>query len=366
MNKINLIHIKNFKSIVNILMNDISDFSIFAGANGVGKSNIFEAIEFFKTIVQFGAVTAIKKYGGYDNIHSRKMRKENARKFLFEIDIDIDRNYHYKLEVFSLDEDPYLKEIFKIDGKIVAKRDKDDISLSNTPLDINFLKEQTVLNLISKESKVFLDFIKATKRYTIDPNLAREPDDFTSEIILEKDASNITTVLSNIEKNNSEDVEEIIETMQLLIPNLEKISIRKEKLINKMVSTFKEHGSKSTFPARLVSDGTIYALSILAIIYSNNNGIIMIEEPERGLHPKAISELVEFFRQKSEQYPIFINTHNEAIIKKAKPNELFIISKEDGQTKLFNILQKFPKLDYKIMDLNEMWLSNVFGKGLPW
>ncbi len=366
MNKINLIQIKNFKSIVNITMRDISNFTVFAGANGVGKSNIFEAIEFFKTIVEFGAVTAIKKYGGYDNIHSRKNRKENARRFFFEIDIDMDRNYHYKLDIFSLDNEPYLKEVFKIDGKILAKRDKETIEISNNPLDINFSKDQTVLNLISKESKYFLDFIKATRRYTIDPNLAREPDDFTSDIVLEKDASNITTVLSNIQKNNSDDVDEIIETMQLLIPNLENISIRKEKLINKMVSTFKESGSKSSFPARLVSDGTIYALSILAIIYSNNNGIIMIEEPERGLHPKAISELVEFFREKSEQYPIFINTHNEAIIKKAKPNELFIISKESGQTKLFNILQKFPNFDYKIMDLNEMWLSNIFGKGLPW
>lgn len=366
MNKINLIHIKNFKSIVNISMKDVSHFSIFAGANGVGKSNIFEAIEFFKTIVQFDAINAIKKYGGYDNIHSRKMRKENARKFFFEIDVDLDKNYHYKLEVFSLDKEPYLKEVFRVDGKVIAKKDKENIEIENLKLDINFAKEQTVLNLVSKDSKEFLDFVKSTKRYTIDPTQAREPDDFTSDIVLEKDASNIATVLANIQKNSSDDVDEIIETMQLLIPSLENISIKKEKLINKMVSTFKESGSKSTFPARLVSDGTIYALSILAIIYSNKNGIIMIEEPERGLHPKAISELVEFFREKSEQFPIFINTHNEAIIKKAKPDELFIISKEEGKTKLFNVLQQFPKLDYTQMDLNEMWLCNVFGKGLPW
>jgi len=366
MYKINLINIKNFKSIVNISMQNISNFSIFAGANGAGKSNIFEAIEFFKTIVEFGAVAAIKRYGGYDNIHSRKNRKENARKFLFEIDIDMGRNYHYKLEVFALDSEPYLKEIFKIDGKVVAKRDKENIKISSNQLEINFAKDQTVLNLVAKESKEFVSFVKATKRYTIDPNLAREPDDFTSETVLDRDASNITTVLSNIQKNISTDVEEIVETMQLLIPSLENIAIQKEKLINKMVSTFKESGSKSVFPARLVSDGTIYALSILAIIYSNNNGIIMIEEPERGLHPKAISELVEFFREKSEIYPIFINTHNEAIIKKSLPLELFIVSKEDGKTKLFNILQEFPNLDYSQMDLNEMWLCNVFGKGLPW
>ena len=92
----------------------------------------------------------------------------------------------------------------------------------------------------------------------------------------------------------------------------------------------------------------------------------MIEEPERGLHPKAISELVEFFREKADNFPIFINTHNEAIIKKAKPDELFIVSKQDGQTELFNVQQKFPKYNYDKMDLNEMWLCNMFGSGLPW
>ena len=48
--KINKIHIKNFKSITTIKLDNISSFSIFAGANGVGKSNIFEAIEFFKKV----------------------------------------------------------------------------------------------------------------------------------------------------------------------------------------------------------------------------------------------------------------------------------------------------------------------------
>lgn len=364
--KINKIHIKNFKSITSIKLENISSFSIFAGANGVGKSNIFEAIEFFKTIILLDANAAVKRYGGYDNIHSRKMINTNARKFLFEIEIEMKEKYNFKLEVNDLDKEPYLKETFTINSKVIAKRDKDTVSIHGKPLDLSVSKEQTVLNLVANESGDFLNFIKSIQRYTIDPKLAREPDDFTSDIILDRYASNITTVLANLEKSSSDDVLEIVETMQLLVPNLENIKIKKEKLINKMVSVFKEKGSRNTFPARLVSDGTIYALSILAIIYSNKNGIIMIEEPERGLHPKAISELVEFFREKSDYFPIFINTHNEAILKKAAPEELFIVNKKDGKTNLFNVRQKFPQYDYKKLDLNEMWLCNMFGSGLPW
>jgi len=360
------IKIRNFKSIVELELKDVSNFSIFAGSNGVGKSNIFEAIEFSKSIIELGANGAVKKYGGYDNIHSRKMRKENARKFLFEIDIVISNHYKFRLEVNDLDGDASLKETFTINDEMIAKRDGESVTIHGQKLELSVSKEQTVLNLISKESSEFLQFIKSIQRYTIDPNLAREPDDITSDSVLDKFASNITTVLANIESKDSNSVSEIIETMQLLVPNLENIKTQKEKLINKMVATFKEEGSRDSFPARLVSDGTIYALSILAIIYSNKNGIIMIEEPERGLHPKAIGELVEFFREKSINYPIFINTHSEAIIKKALPSEVFIVSKNEGKTELFNVKQKFPDYDYTTMDINEMWLSNMFGGGLPW
>lgn len=364
--KIQRIKIKNFKSIVEIELNDISNFSIFAGSNGAGKSNIFESIEFFKSIIELGINSAIKKYGGYDSIHSRKMRKENARKFLFEIDLQQSKTYKFKLEAIDLDGDASLKETFIVDDKVVAKRDGSDAYVYGKKIDLSISKEQTILNLIVDESGEVLKFIKAIQRYAIDPNLAREPDDITSDVVLDKYASNITTVLANIEKINPNAVSEIIETMQLLVPSLENIKTQKEKLINKMVATFKEEGSRDTFPARLVSDGTIYALSILAIIYSNNDGIVMIEEPERGLHPKAISELVEFFREKSINFPIFINTHNEAILKKALPQEVFIVSKKDGKTELFNVLNRYPNYDYKEMDINEMWLSNMFGEGLPW
>jgi len=46
--KIEQIKIHDFKSIVELELKDVSSFSIFAGSNGVGKSNIFEAIEMNK------------------------------------------------------------------------------------------------------------------------------------------------------------------------------------------------------------------------------------------------------------------------------------------------------------------------------
>ena len=90
MYKINLINIKNFKSIVNIKLEEIPNFAVFAGANGSGKSNFFEALEFVRDVIKNGLVDAIKKHGGYEHIHSHKLRDKNAKRFYFKIKLNLD------------------------------------------------------------------------------------------------------------------------------------------------------------------------------------------------------------------------------------------------------------------------------------
>lgn len=49
--KIQNLSIQNFKSIYDVRLSDIPAFAVFAGANGSGKSNFFQAVEFYKEIV---------------------------------------------------------------------------------------------------------------------------------------------------------------------------------------------------------------------------------------------------------------------------------------------------------------------------
>jgi len=210
-----------------------------------------------------------------------------------------------------------------------------------------------------------LEFISTVERYQIDPNRAREADDYSEDDTLDSYASNLTTVLSRIEKDPII-TEDITEFMQMIVPGLEKIIIEKERLNNKTVVTFKEEGTRKKFPAGLVSDGTIYALAMLVIIYSNKNGIIMIEEPERGLNPKAISQLINVFRERSDSFNIFVNTHSKSVVRVSRPEELFIVDKDYGKTTVKNVKNIFPKYDYKTIEMDKMWLSNLFDGGIPW
>jgi len=361
------LRIINFKSIVDIHINNMPNFSVFAGANGSGKSNLFEALEFVKDVVKYGGKDAIRKHGGYDSIRSYKLKSPKAQKFGAYLVIEINENiYHYMLVIKNLNTEPSIYEsIKKNDKEIATKTLQNNLFIFGEKQEINYSSNESILKLVSIEGKELFDYLASIVRYQIDPIKAKEADEFDANDVLNSDASNISTVLNILEKDEIIK-DEIMETMQMIVPNLDKIVVEKERLNNKSLLMFKEQNSRKKFPARLISDGTIYALAMLAIMYSNKKGLVLIEEPERGLNPQAIMEIIEIFRDKSSDLNIFINTHSESIVRVLEPKELFLIDKKEGKTEIRNIQKAFPNYDYSKIGLDRMWLGNMFDGGLPW
>ncbi|WP_237149647.1 AAA family ATPase [Pseudomonas mediterranea] len=76
--KIEYLEIEGFKSAVNIVLRDVPPFTALAGSNGAGKSNITDALAFLGAVVKRGAAQAIRDFGGFQQIHCFKHRKEKT------------------------------------------------------------------------------------------------------------------------------------------------------------------------------------------------------------------------------------------------------------------------------------------------
>ncbi len=63
--KLQSLHIKNFKSIVDLEIVEPNPFTVFVGPNGSGKSNIFEALEFFSYLSKSKASQVESLFGGH-------------------------------------------------------------------------------------------------------------------------------------------------------------------------------------------------------------------------------------------------------------------------------------------------------------
>ena len=86
--QIKKLEINGFKSLKKLFLTDLGNFGIIAGANGSGKSNIFDALKFISTCITQGLNNALTTYGGFEYIHCFRNRNESARTLRFYMQIE--------------------------------------------------------------------------------------------------------------------------------------------------------------------------------------------------------------------------------------------------------------------------------------
>ena len=129
------------------------------------------------------------------------------------------------------------------------------------------------------------------------------------------------------------------------------------------VQTFLREG-KTLVPATRLSDGTIRYLCLLTILcHPNPPPLICLEEPELGLHPDILPDLVELMRKASERCQLIVTTHSDVIVDALTdtPDSVVVCEKHDGSTTLKRL--DAGELAHWLDDyrLGELWSSGELG-----
>lgn len=330
--KIKKLHIQNYKSLVNLEIIEPNPFTVFAGSNGAGKSNIFEALEYFNFTEKLKTTALPTILGNPKEILSYKATNNTIALEVFDhplhglrIDIKIDIENNYKIEQLN----------HSIVGDV-----KDYYNTTSTSL-----------LLSENQSRIFVGNAKLLK---INNNDSQK---------LNLDCSNLELVLKRLLKDINIK-EEILSWLDLLIPGFDNIEIVSEPLSGTDSLVIYEKGTNKPFTKNLLSDGTWNILALLTAVYqSDEPQFLCIEEPENGLNPKVQKELVNLFRQKCEDegHYIWLNTHSQTIVNQLTPKELILVDKVDGETKI----KQLTDFDLHGLTMDEAWLTNSFGGGLP-
>jgi predicted ATPase len=366
------IEIAGFKSVARLRLEQLKPFGVFAGPNGSGKSNFMDALAFVSAVIELGAVKAIRKFRGFAQIHGYKLRKNNARTFEFDIHATMNaQKLSYSLKVHDMDTRPQLEERLTVEGVLVLSRKKSQASTlykkDGTQSTIDSLPSDVSALMFTKGEVPLHDYLTNIQVFRFDPLGAKEPDGSSADAtLLDSHGHNVATMLAMLEKNE-EFQSQVVDWMTLLVPGMEQVHTAPERLSGGTVIKFKEFGIKPHFPANLISDGTIYALCIMTAVLSRSSGygITLIEEPERGIHPKGIEALVDLMReQASPKHPVFVTTHSESLVRASRVDELWLVNKVDGKTVAKNA--GAHSADIGQLNLDTAWLMNLFDGGLPW
>lgn len=335
--KIKRLHIRNYKSLVDLEIIEPNPFTVFAGPNASGKSNIFEALEFGNYLFKYGNEFAVNLFEGKDRIISFKYIGEDI---IVSIGFG-DYDYNVSSPIKHSNDAP---------GVSVYAN---DLNVSITELKKSVPNPDEVNQFRNNFNRLFIGNEKIKKIL------------IGSDLKLNQDGTNLEKVLKRIIDNN-ENAGELNEILKILIPGLDKISIHFDRVSGDDTLLIFEEGMNEPFPKSLISDGTYNILCLLTALYQYDEPqFLCIEEPENGLNPYVIKSMVELFRKQCEEkgHYIWLNTHSQTLVNALKPEELILVDKVNGETKI----KQFPK-DYPLhgLQLDEAWLSNALGGGVPW
>lgn len=379
------LYIHNFKSFWNSTF-EFGKLNCLIAPNNSGKSNLIEAIEFCNNLL-----FPRGEYEFNKNIKELKNYRHEEDNIKFELEFDIsDRSlvyydlfdYKYSVkfnivigEINSIDVeiDGYIKSI-KIDsvdntnqGSLVFGMRLYDIDLEryitnyekynekinskkftkfnfkysqntlNYELDSPSTIKESIYNLFSLEMNSKKELIKPIKFHTIFTKRIFASYYFQPYLIKEQSLSSYplnklgTNLVEFISGQEDETIENISTSMIGEVEQIDSIKIDEDSAHKTLY--FIENG-KYEVPLKKASDGTAHFLAIMSALIANDKNTIamMFEEPERHMHMKVLSYILNTMRDSNSQ--IFFTTHSTEILQQLSLDEIvFMFRDYDGDTK---------------------------------
>ena len=123
-----------------------------------------------------------------------------------------------------------------------------------------------------------------------------------------------------------------------------------------------------TIPASRLSDGSLRYLCLLAILLDPEPpAFIAIEEPELGIHPDLMPQIVDLLVDASSRTQLVVTTHNDTIVDALNdhPESVVVCEKHDGQTEFKRLDRAELKVWLKDYSMGDLWIGGHLG-GSRW
>lgn len=203
------------------------------------------------------------------------------------------------------------------------------------------------------------------KMVRLDPDSLRIPGGHivsAGAIDFEEKGYGLASVLDSLMKRKLKDYLKIREKIGGLFPTVEDIIL--ENINDKQIMLSVKLKNGSQVASAFMSEGMLYYLAYSTLQYLEPASILLIEEPENGLHPSRIKEIMTIIRELSKTTQVLIATHSPLVINEMEPEEVSILWRDDEKGTQVMPMNKTTNFEQraKVYALGELWLSYADGE----
>ncbi len=358
--------VRGFKTIRNLEDFEPGRIAILIGPNGAGKSNF---ISFFRLLSWMTASPGnlqvhVAESGGASSILHGGPGKTREVEVKLNLQTELGRNdYEFRLFHAAGDTLIFAEERYRFSrSSFRALARWTDLGAGHREAKLienagaGNKTAATILSLLRKLVVYQFHNTSATARmrnkWQVDDNRW-----------LKEDAGNLAPFLFRLRSDEPPYYQRIVETLRLILPFFADFEFDVEPQ-RSLLLRWRERSSDVVFGASQAGDGMLRAMALVTLLLQPERDlpdVLILDEPELGLHPYAINIVSELIRSVSTHVQVMLATQSVTLINHFKPEEIVVVERSGSESTLRRLDSDQLKDWLAEYSVSELWEKNVIG-----
>lgn len=360
--RIDSLTIRGFKSIRNLEGLSLHNLNVLIGGNGVGKSNFVDYFRMLSEMMAGRLQVWLSKQGGADRVLSYGVKEcsELVISARFE-----NNGYDAVLEATTDDGLTFSSEMLFFNGPFYGVT-RPNLGSGHVESE---LRNATKEGGSQKVASYCYEAISSWRVFhfhdtSVTAGMKRWGAVHDNEF-LRSDASNLAAYLYRLSQEYPDVLEEIQRTVRLGIPIFDKFVFKPRTMPTQEEQVNLQWQQKNSdyvlWPSQL-SDGSIrFICLVTALLQPEPPSTIIIDEPELGLHPYAITLLGALLRSASKRMQVIVSTQSVPLVNEFEIDDLIVVDREQGDTVFKRLDEKDFEAWLEDYTVGELWQKNILG-----
>ena len=198
--------------------------------------------------------------------------------------------------------------------------------------------------------------------------LIKQQNEIYDNRYLRSDARNLAEFLYLLKNHYFAHYQRIVKTIRLVAPFFGDFQLRPHSdNENHIELEWTEKDKDVLFKAHLLSDGMLRFICLATVLLQPEElqpDIILIDEPEIGLHPFAVNLLAALLRFTSKRCQIIVSTQSTDFLDEFDADNIIVADRSEGRTELYRLNTSDLDIWLREYSLGELWNKNIL-KGRP-
>ncbi len=355
------ISVAGYKTIENLDSFEPRSLSVLIGPNGAGKSNL---ISFFRLLSNLLSGN-LRVYVGLAGGAAKLLHDGPQRTQVISASITIEseagvNEYSFGLGYASQDTFVFLHEQYRYTPHAARPAQWTDLDAGHRESRLrDFIEERrTARTIHGMLQKLIVHQFHNTSRTA----RMKETWSVADGRWLKEDAANLAPFLYRLQTSHPPYYRRIVQTLRGSLPFFDDFVLEPEH--GGVLLQWREAGSDVLFDASQASDGMLRFLALVALLRqpeADLPAVLILDEPELGLHPHAVQVLVDLIQSISSRTQVIIATQSVSLVDRFDPSDIVVVQRA-GRASTFSRLNE---ADYKEWldeyTLSELWEKNVIG-----